>query len=127
MNNIGDALPQEGTAQSPIPGDQVHPSAGASTEASPQEGTAQSPLPVDQVRLSAGASTESPPQTDPKAMFESLQESMRTSAGPGRLEVWRQTIQELFKVEYSRLPVRSESLPQERKRFPKLKGPEQNS
>ena len=75
--------------------------AGASTESPPQEGTAQSPVPGDQVRSSAGASTESPPQTDPRDMFEALQESMRTSAGPGHLEVWRQTIQELFEVEYS--------------------------
>uniref|UniRef100_M4BBH3 Uncharacterized protein n=1 Tax=Hyaloperonospora arabidopsidis (strain Emoy2) TaxID=559515 RepID=M4BBH3_HYAAE len=50
LPNIGDAPPQEGTAQSPVSGDQ---------------------------------------------------ESMRTSAGPGHLEVWRQTIQELFEVEYS--------------------------
>uniref|UniRef100_M4BMV8 Uncharacterized protein n=1 Tax=Hyaloperonospora arabidopsidis (strain Emoy2) TaxID=559515 RepID=M4BMV8_HYAAE len=60
-------------------------------------------------------------------MFEALQESMRTSTGPGHLEVWRQTIQELFEVEYSRLPVRSDALPEERKRFPKLMGHEKDS
>ena len=46
----------------------------------PQKGTAQSPVPGDQVQLRSGASTESPPQTNPRDIFKALQESMRTSA-----------------------------------------------
>ena len=57
-------------------------------------------------------------------MLDALVEEMKSSPGPGYVDVWRQTIQGLFEHVIYRLPVSLESLPQEWKRFPKLKGPE---
>uniref|UniRef100_A0AAV1TWG6 CCHC-type domain-containing protein n=1 Tax=Peronospora matthiolae TaxID=2874970 RepID=A0AAV1TWG6_9STRA len=45
---------------------------------------------------------------------------MKASSGPPYLDVWRQTIQELFALEFARLPVSFDALPAERKRYPKL-------
>uniref|UniRef100_A0AAV1VGC9 CCHC-type domain-containing protein n=1 Tax=Peronospora matthiolae TaxID=2874970 RepID=A0AAV1VGC9_9STRA len=53
-------------------------------------------------------------------MFEALTAAMKASSGPPYLDVWRQTIQELFALEFARLPVSFDALPAERKRYPKL-------
>ena len=49
---------------------------------------------------------------------------MKTYQGPGYVDVWKTTIQDLFADEYLRLPVRSSLLPVERARYPQLRGKE---
>uniref|UniRef100_A0AAV1USB4 CCHC-type domain-containing protein n=1 Tax=Peronospora matthiolae TaxID=2874970 RepID=A0AAV1USB4_9STRA len=60
------------------------------------------------------------PPVHPRDMFEALTAAMKASSGPPYLDVWRQTIQELFALEFARLPVSFDALPAERKRYPKL-------
>uniref|UniRef100_A0AAV1UKT3 Uncharacterized protein n=1 Tax=Peronospora matthiolae TaxID=2874970 RepID=A0AAV1UKT3_9STRA len=57
-------------------------------------------------------------------MFEALVADMTVYQGTGYVDVWKETLQELFTAEYSRLSVRTELLPAEHIRYPTLKGKE---
>ena len=69
---------------------------------------------------SSSLSQASTPPVHPRERFEALTAAMKASSGPPYLDVWRQTIQELFALEFARLPVSFDALPAERKRYPKL-------
>uniref|UniRef100_A0AAV1URP6 Uncharacterized protein n=1 Tax=Peronospora matthiolae TaxID=2874970 RepID=A0AAV1URP6_9STRA len=62
-----------------------------------------------------------------EAMFSALVGDMKESPNVGHVEAWIQTIRQLFAEAYATVPVLSEELPADRKRFPTLSEAEATS
>ena len=77
--------------------------------------------------LSAPPPPPPSPSVQPRQMFGALSVEMKAFTGQASLDVWRLTVQELFALEYSRLPVSLDALPANRKRYPTLTGAELGS
>uniref|UniRef100_A0AAV1V5D7 Uncharacterized protein n=1 Tax=Peronospora matthiolae TaxID=2874970 RepID=A0AAV1V5D7_9STRA len=116
---------------------QREPSASAVKGVNSQDGSDRSngtaPPAAPEPDPTDGQSPSPPPRQAPirqvssEAMFSALVGDMKESPNVGHVEAWIQTIRQLFAEAYATVPVLSEELPADRKRFPTLSEAEASS